>query len=169
MSDLERNAALLQELYTAGTLVALLVDEELEAVGVLPELFSFLGWVYTLQPVTPGKLAAETGTPPTTIRDYIRRLVKRGDVRKVANLADGRSYHLMVTPKGRRLVDRGWPAVIAAFKRLEPHLERSAAEHLASVEELRQALKLAGAGSRGHVRQDQTALTALGIAQRIER
>jgi DNA-binding MarR family transcriptional regulator len=142
-TETERNADLLQQLYTAGALVAVLVNEELEAAGVTPELFSFLGWVYTLQPVTPGDLAAETGMPPTTIRDYIRRLVERGDVRKVANPADGRSYHLVETPQGRRLVDRGWPAVVAAFERLEPSLERPAADYLAAVEELRRALKVA--------------------------
>ena len=42
--------------------------------AVLPrqQLFSFLGWIWRLQPVTPGTLAAETGLPPTTIRDYVR-------------------------------------------------------------------------------------------------
>ena len=152
-SALERDVELLQKLYSAGTLVAVLVNAELEAVGVLPELFSFLGWVYTLQPIAPGKLAAETGMPTTTVRDYIRRLVERGDVRKVANPADGRSYHLVVTAKGQRLVDRGWPGVVAAFKRLEPSLERPAAEYLASVEELRRALRLAVAESEGQARR----------------
>jgi DNA-binding MarR family transcriptional regulator len=139
----DRDAALLQELYSAGILVALLVEEELEAIRVPSHLFSFLGWVYTLQPVTPGQLAAETGMPPTTIRDYVRRLVDRGDVRKVANPHDGRSYHLVLTAQGRRLSDRGWLAVLAAFRRLAPHLERPASEHLASTRELRAALKLA--------------------------
>jgi DNA-binding MarR family transcriptional regulator len=118
-------------------------NEELEAVGVPPELFSFLGWVYALQPVTPGDLAAETGMPATTIRDYVRRLVERGDVRKVANPADGPSYQLVLTAKGKRLADRGWPAVVVAFRRLEQHLDAPAAAHLASVRELRHALRLA--------------------------
>ena len=152
-TETERNADLLQQLFTAGTLVAVLVNEELEAAGVTQELFSFLGWVHALQPVTPGELAAETGMPPTTIRDYVRRLVERGDVRKVANPADGRSYHLVETPQGRRLVERGWPAVLAAFGRLEAHLERPAAAYLLPVEELRAALKLALAGRAAHARQ----------------
>jgi DNA-binding MarR family transcriptional regulator len=137
------DAHLMQTLYSAGVLVSHLVSEELEAVGVMPELFSFLGWIRLLEPVSPGGLAAETGMPPTTIRDYIRRLVERGDLRKVANPADGRSYHLVLTARGRRLCDRGWPAVVAAFERLEATLERPAAEYLASVEELRHGLKLA--------------------------
>jgi DNA-binding MarR family transcriptional regulator len=157
MNRTERDAALLQELYTAGSLVAVLVNEELEAVGVQPELFSFLGWVYELQPVTPGELAAETGMPPTTIRDYVRRLVERGDVRKVANPADGRSYHLVLTAKGKRLADRGWPAVVAAFTRLARHLERPAAAHLASVRELRRALRLALAQPERHARRARSA------------
>ncbi len=125
------------------------MNEELEAAGVTPELFSFLGWVYRLQPVTPGELAAETGMPATTVRDYVRRHVERGDVRKAANPADGRSYHLVMTPKGRRLADRGWTAVLAAFERLEPGLTQPAAEYLASVEELRHALKVALARPAG--------------------
>jgi DNA-binding MarR family transcriptional regulator len=137
------DAHLMQALYTAGSLVAVLVGEELQAAGVSPELFSFLGWVRLLEPVSPGGLAAETGMAPTTIRDYIRRLVERRDVRKVPNPADGRSYHLVLTAQGRRLSDRGWPAVIAAFERLEPSLQRPAGEYLAVVEELRAGLKLA--------------------------
>ena len=137
----EYDADLLQELYSTGLLVGLLVDEELEKAGVPQQLFSFLGWVSRLQPVTPSVLAAETGLPPTTIRDYIRRLVERGDVRKVPNPADGRSYHLVLTRKGQTVSNRGWPAVVAAYERVTGHLDRSAAEHLAAMRELRHAVK----------------------------
>ena len=93
----------------------------------------------TLQPVTPGTLAAETGLPPTTIRDYVGRLVKRGDVRRVPNRSDGRSYFLVLTPSGQRIATRGWPAVLAAYARIARHLERPVAEHLAAARELREA------------------------------
>jgi DNA-binding MarR family transcriptional regulator len=137
----ELNADLLQEVFSAGTLVELLVTEELRAAGVTPQLFSFLGWIAMLQPVTPGALAAETGMPATTIRDSIRRLAERGDVRKVPNPADGRSYHLVLSARGQRLMDRGWPAVKTAFTRLAVHLEREPADYLDAVRELRAALK----------------------------
>lgn len=142
----QHEADLLQELYSTGLLVGVLVDEELEKAGVPLPLFSFLGWIARLQPVTPGTLAAETGLPPTTIRDYVRRLADRGDVRKTPNPADGRSYHLVLTRKGQKLADRGWPAVVAAFERMTPHLDRPAAEHLAAMRELRVAVKEAIAG-----------------------
>ena len=66
---------LLQELYSTGLLVGLLVDAELARISVPDRLFSFIGWVTRLEPVTPSTLAAETGLPPTTIRDYVRELV----------------------------------------------------------------------------------------------
>lgn len=134
---------LLQELYSTGLLVGLLVDAELAKIGVPDRLFSFIGWVTRLEPVTPGRLAAETGLPPTTIRDYVRRLVSSGDVRKVPNPADGRSYHLVLTAKGRRIADHGWPAVVAAFERVDRHLAHPAGDHVAAMRELREAVRLA--------------------------
>ena len=139
----ERDVDLLQELFSTGFLVGILVDEELDRVGVPNNLFSFIGWVTRLQPVTPSALAAETGLPPTTIRDYIRRLVERGDARRVPNPDDGRSYFLVLTPKGQRVANRGWPAVVAAYRRMARHLERPPTEHLAASRELREALKRA--------------------------
>jgi len=144
---------LLQELYSTGLLVELLVDEELAKVDVPDELFSFIGWVTRLEPVTPGALSAETGLPPTTVRDYVRRLVARGDVRKIPNPADGRSYHLVLTEKGRATAQRGWPAVLAAFERVERHLARPADEHLATMQELREAVRLALAESEARPRR----------------
>lgn len=143
----ERDADLLQELYSTGVLVGLLVDEELARIGVPDRLFAFMGWVTRLQPVTPSRLSEETGIPPTTVRDYVRRLAASGDVRKVPNPADGRSYHLVLTEKGQRVADRGWPAVLAAFDRVERHLERPASEHLAAMRTLREAVRLALAES----------------------
>jgi DNA-binding MarR family transcriptional regulator len=138
-----RDEDLLQELYSTGLLVGLLVDAELTKVGVPRTLFSFIGWISLLQPVTPRELATETGLPPTTIRDYVRRLVQRGDVRKTPNPEDGRSYHLVLTRKGMSVADRGWPAVVAAFERLERHLDRPATDHLAAMRELRRAVQQA--------------------------
>lgn len=137
---LGRSAALMQELYTAGQLVNVLVSKELEAVGVPAHDFSFLGWIAQLQPVTPGRLAAETGLPATTIRDYIRRGLEGGTLRKKPNPDDGRSYHLLLSPTGTRLMERGYPAVIAAYVRLEPRLDDPTA-YLDTVRELRAALK----------------------------
>jgi DNA-binding MarR family transcriptional regulator len=136
---------LLQEVYSAGTLVGSLVNDELRRGGVDPQLFSFLSWVRLLEPVTPGTLSAETGIPPTTIRDYLRRLRERGDVVRLPNERDGRSYLVKLTPRGRGLVDRGAPLVGAVFQRVEPHLPRPVDEYAERARELREALAAATA------------------------
>ncbi|MET0561934.1 MAG: MarR family transcriptional regulator, partial [Gaiellaceae bacterium] len=117
-----------------------LVNEELRNGGVDPQLFSFLSWVRLLEPVTPGTLAAETGIPPTTIRDYLRRLRERGDLVRLPNEQDGRSYLVKLTPRGRGLVDRGAPLVGAVFQRVEPYLPRPVEEYAERARELREAL-----------------------------
>ena len=136
---------LLQEVYSAGSLVGSLVNAELRKGGIDPQLFSFLSWVRLLEPVTPGTLAAETGIPPTTIRDYLRRLAERGDIARRPNARDGRSYLVTLTARGRRLVDRGAPLVGAVFRRVEPHLPRPMDEYADRAKELRQALAAAAA------------------------
>jgi DNA-binding MarR family transcriptional regulator len=145
-------AVLLQEAYSAAGLIGELVAQELTAAGVSPRLFSLLSWISVLQPVPPGDLAGHAGVPATSLRQAIRELEKRGDVRTRANPADGRSYLLEVTPKGRRLVDKGRPAIAAATARLEPFLADPEAYRRYAVE-LREALQRALlAPSRGRVR-----------------
>lgn len=132
--------AVLQETYSTGALIEALVDAELRAGGVDPSLFSFLGWIALLEPVTPGELAAETGMPATTIRDHLRRLTERGHIARTPNPADGRSYLVQLTAEGQRLMDRGRPLVGAVFRRVEPHLPRPAEEYVERSRELREAL-----------------------------
>jgi DNA-binding MarR family transcriptional regulator len=139
--------ALLQEVYSTGALVGFLVNRELEADGISPRLYSFLGWIALLEPVTPGRLAEESGMPSTTIRDYVRELVERGDVRKVPNPEDGRSYLLELTEQGRKLTDSGRPALARALERLEQYLKRPPGEYIELTVELRLALRRALAGS----------------------
>ena len=137
------NAALIQEAYTAATFIATLVERELHACGVPSQLFSLLGWIRVLQPVSPGDLGLSTGIPPTTLRDYLRRLTARGDIRRTPNPSDGRSYLIVLSAAGLRTVDQGRPAIAEAFRKLEPYLPRDPAEYALYAAELREALQRA--------------------------
>jgi DNA-binding MarR family transcriptional regulator len=134
---------LLQESYTTGGLVAALVSAELEEAGVPSQLFSLLGWITLLEPVTPARLTAETGIPTTTLRDYLRLLVERGDVERRPNEADRRSYLVVTTAQGRQLSERGVPALMRAEEAVIAGLEGDGQEHLARVLELKDAVKAA--------------------------
>src|SRR5262245_36672785 len=135
------DAALLQEVYSTGQLVGFLVGRELETDGISPRLFSFLGWISLLEPVTPTAFSEETGMPPTTIRDFVREVVARGDARKVRNPEDGRSYLLELTEQGQELIESGKPALRRAYEKLEPGLRRPPDEYTEAVVELRLAVR----------------------------
>jgi DNA-binding MarR family transcriptional regulator len=143
---------LLQESYTVAGLVSALVSAELEEAGVPSQLFSLLGWITLLEPVTPARLTAETGIPTTTLRDYLRLLVERGEVERRPNEADGRSYLVVTTAQGRRLSERGIPAVQRAEQAVIAGLPGDGEEHLARVLELKDAVKraLAARGLPAH-------------------
>jgi DNA-binding MarR family transcriptional regulator len=130
---------LLQALFTTGALVELLVDEELEAARVPPRLFSLLAWIDALGPLSPSALSAESGMPPTTLRDNIRRLVARGDVRRVPNPEDGRSYLVELTAKGKAKMRAGRRPLRVALDRMIEHLPRPAGDYLAIAHELHAA------------------------------
>jgi DNA-binding MarR family transcriptional regulator len=143
---------LLQESYTVAGLVSALVSAELDEAGVPSQLFSLLGWITLLEPVTPARLTAETGIPTTTLRDYLRLLVERGDVERRPNEADRRSYLVVTTEQGRGLADRGIPAVLRAEEAVVAGLPGDGKEHLARVLELKEAVKgaLAERGRPAH-------------------
>lgn len=143
--------ALLQTIFTSGALVELLVDEELEGAGVPPQLFSLLAWIDSLGPVSPTALSAESGMPPTTLRDNIRRLVARGDVRRIPNPRDGRSYLLELTAEGRAKRRAAQRPLRVVLDRLTDHLPRPVDEYIEVADEL-----LAAAG-RALRRQDARA------------
>jgi hypothetical protein len=135
-------AALLQEVYSAGVFAALLVDGELDKAGVSTHHFCFLGWVGVLEPVTRRALSAETGMPPTTIRDCTGADRERRPG-QVPDRDDGRSYLLELTAKGHARMEAGYPSLRAAYKQLRPHLPRSPDEHRREASERRAALRAA--------------------------
>lgn len=127
---------LLQRVFTAGKLVELVVDEELEAAGVPPQLFSLLAWIDSYGPLSPTALSAESGMPPTTLRDNIRRLVARGDVRRLPNPNDGRSYLLELTAAGKSRMRAARRPLEAALRRLADHLPRPVDDYFDPADEL---------------------------------
>jgi DNA-binding MarR family transcriptional regulator len=165
---IDQDVVLLQEVYTTGTLVAALVSRELQAIGVPPQYFSLLGWIRLLEPVSPGRVVTETGIPPTTLRDYIRALVERRDVRRVPNPQDGRSYLIVLTPRGRRLVQSGYPALLRAMTLLDPHLARDSSEYVERVRELRHALQRAIAPPGGSRSRPDRAVPAVTRRDGVE-
>jgi DNA-binding MarR family transcriptional regulator len=139
----------LLELHVAGQVLGVLIESVLADVGLPPHLFGLLDQVKRREPVAPSVIADEEGIPATTIRDNVERLVARGLVERRANSADRRSYLLVLTPAGRRLVDAVDPALASAYDALERRLQRPLAEYDGMLEELQAAMREALALTRG--------------------
>ena len=90
--------------------------------------------------MTPSTISVASGVPATTLRDNIQRLVDRGLVRRLPNPADGRSYLLEPTPRGRRALATADPALLEAYLALEGRLSRPLGEYESMLDELAAAL-----------------------------
>jgi DNA-binding MarR family transcriptional regulator len=121
--------------------VGQLVERQLEPIGVPAYLLALLTHVRDHAPVTPSRVAEASGVPMTTLRDNVQRLVDRGLVRRVANDVDGRSYLLVLTPLGKRMVARAGDALLEAYLAVERKLPRSREDYERVFDEVTAALK----------------------------
>jgi DNA-binding MarR family transcriptional regulator len=132
----------LLDLYASNQLAGMLLARELEAEGVPREHYGLLTEIAIAGPITPTRLAAQVGLPPTTLYDYADRLVARGHVARRPNPRDGRSHLLEVTPEGRMVVRKGGAAVRRVVESFVGHLADVTLEELESATAtLRRALE----------------------------
>jgi DNA-binding MarR family transcriptional regulator len=134
------NRELFLKASTTGELVSRIVIGQVEPVGIPAFLLALLTHIRDLQPVTPSRVSTAAGVPITTVRDNVQRLVDRGLVERRPNPDDGRSYYLVVTERGKQLLDAAGDALLAAYELLERELGGPLTEREAWLEELNGAL-----------------------------
>ena len=130
-------------IFVANQLATQLAAREFERAGLEARWVAILHLIWLHEPVTPTELEQLSGMPSTTLRDYVNELVDRGEVRRVANPADGRSQLLELTPAGERLADETRLAFQHAWKRIEKHLGRPLKDFDPPVEALIRGLRAA--------------------------
>jgi DNA-binding MarR family transcriptional regulator len=109
-------------LFTASQLTNLLIQKELDAVGLRAPWLGVLHLVWLNEPLTPSRLEALSGVRPTTLRDAVDALIERGLVERKPNPSDRRSTFLNVTDEGERVSIEAMQATHNAYERLKPHL-----------------------------------------------
>ena len=129
-----RPPSVILELHSADRLIRTVVVEAFQRAGLPPSLFAILALIAIHEPVTPTRLAEESGVRPTTLRDMIGEMTTAGHVRRLENEADRRSYFLATTESGAEFLRRADRVVQA----LEEDLER---ELGGPVDELREPLR----------------------------
>jgi DNA-binding MarR family transcriptional regulator len=144
------NRTLFLEVATTQQLVARIVEERLEPVGIPAYLLALLAHVRDGEPVSPSAVARAAGIPVTTLRDNVQRLVDRRLVRRAPNPSDGRSYHLVTTARGRTVADAASDALRDAYVELEAHLVRPRADLEEELRQLNDALRETLGALSGH-------------------
>lgn len=77
-----------------------LLNPALAASGLSADDFAIYSLLAKRGPLTPTELARLMAAPPTTVSSHVARFTRRGDVRKVPNPQDRRSYLIVLTPRG---------------------------------------------------------------------
>jgi len=88
-----------------------LVDRELAADGVEADGYALLSLIGVRGASRLTELAGELGMPLTTASDVVRRLERRGFVRRRTNPEDARSFLFELSARGDREWRRGWGAL----------------------------------------------------------
>jgi DNA-binding MarR family transcriptional regulator len=127
--------------YVVAQLSGALIEAIVEGSEVTAREYAVTSWLNVVQSATPTQLAHDLAFAPTTLSAMIDRLVQKGQIRKVPNPEDGRSYVLEPTPRGKatnaRNAKRYWQSMHAMLS----HLEGDPEEILEAMRRLEQALR----------------------------
>jgi DNA-binding MarR family transcriptional regulator len=160
------NRQLFLKASTSAQYTGQIVGLQLLPVGIPPFLLALLTHVRDLEPVSPSEISRVSGAPATTLRDNIQRLVDRRLVRRTPNPADGRSYLLRLTGRGKAVMQAADPALHEAYLALERHLPRPRDEFERALDELNEALEHALAELDATSRRVSTPARARGGVSR---
>jgi DNA-binding MarR family transcriptional regulator len=127
--------------YVVSQLSGALIESVVEGSDVTASEYALTSWLNVVRSSTPGGLAHELGLAPTTLSAMIDRLVQKGEVRRVRNPDDGRSYVLELTPKGKATNTRNARRFERASRDLRRHLDGDPEEVLEALRRLEHALR----------------------------
>jgi DNA-binding MarR family transcriptional regulator len=136
-----RGRNVLFRLFILGQLADDLLGRAMAGLQVQPNDFAVLSAIRAFQPITPSRLAALLGMPPTTLSSYLRRLEARRLVRRQPNPEDGRSSLLEVTKRGDRLTVSAFPALQGSVARVHERLDYAPRELDLALDRLEDAMR----------------------------
>jgi DNA-binding MarR family transcriptional regulator len=140
-SSASRGRNVLFRLFILGQLGNDLLGRAMAGLQVQPNDFAVLSAIRAYQPITPSRLAALLGMPPTTLSSYLRRLEGRRLVRRKSNPEDGRSSLLELTRTGDKHAVSAFPALQGSVARVHERLDYSPRELDLALDRLEDAMR----------------------------
>ncbi len=116
MIDKTPQSSVLFQVWLASRATTAVLDRALAPSGLTADDFA----VYSMlmqRSMTPTELATWMAAPLTTVSSYVKRFEGRGDVQRLANPDDRRSYLVTLTPQGVEAFEaagRGFLPVLGA-------------------------------------------------------
>jgi len=138
-----RGRNVLFRLYILGQLTNDLVDSAMVRSKLNPNDFALQSAIRAYQPITPSRLSALLGTPPTTLSSQLARLEKRRQVKRRPNPEDGRSSLIELTKTGEKNVLAALPALRGSIALVSEHLDYSLEQLDLALDRLEDALRVA--------------------------
>ncbi len=126
-------------LFAASQQVGALLAEALADAPLDAGAYAFFSAVRETQPTTPTDLARHLGMPVTTVLDTLAAMQRRGQVARLGNPRDGRSYLVRLTDDGDRMHDETGVLFEEAATRLAARLGEGRADVVASLIALKDA------------------------------
>jgi DNA-binding MarR family transcriptional regulator len=118
-----------------------LVEVALQGTELPPDDYPFYVTIGADGPLTPTALAELLVMPLSTVTFRVRRLERRGHAERIDNPADGRSFLIRLTPRGRRLLNKARPRFRSYAEAVEARLgSRKTTALRESLAELREAI-----------------------------
>ena len=91
--------------------------------GMRPDEYAVYSAIFEGEPITPSQLGTALGLPQATLTHYLAAVRERGHLRAAPNPADGRSYMVALSIRGRTAHRRAHRSFDAAYRRFLARLE----------------------------------------------
>jgi DNA-binding MarR family transcriptional regulator len=143
---LERDISLPFDVFALSTRLGAYLDRALAGTGLRPVEYAVYSLMLEAGPRTPSELAAALGVPPSTMSGYLRSMLERRDARRIPNPADGRSFRVALTARGRAVQRRANPAFSGASDAITAELDRPVDDVRAALTAIADAIERAADG-----------------------
>lgn len=108
----------LHQLHRASQLAGDLFSEEMRSIDLTPRQFAVLQVVGSREGLSQTDLVEETGIDRSTIADIVRRMQRKGLLKRRRTKSDARVYAVSLTDKSKKLMQKAGPAARRADERL---------------------------------------------------
>lgn len=148
-------------LHRSGQSAGEIFSEEVGRQGLTPRQYAVLLTVAQNEGLSQTELVARTGIDRSTLADVIRRMLKKGLLRRKRTETDARAYAVRLTPLGREALRAAEPAAMRADQRLLEALSPpQRAEFLHCLNVIVQAIGARGAAKGGSPQREAERSTA---------